>query len=118
MAASYRQTQTYNAPRDTLMRAVKFSLRRLPSKRVYEQESQTTIEVPMSFTSWGEVIEVRVTEGCEVSVFSKCFWSLQYMDWGKNKQNVQFIFDWIDDYLELTSGILSSGAKLKAEQDR
>lgn len=52
-----------------------------------------------SLSSWGEVITITLTpvgeEQVKVEVLSKCGFPLQLFDWGKNKENVNAIMQYI-----------------------
>jgi hypothetical protein len=53
----------------------------------------------VTFTSWGEKITVTLTpiapNAVRVDVHSECGMPTQVIDWGKNKQNISAIFNYI-----------------------
>ena len=54
----------------------------------------------MTFTSWGEKITITLTRidnmSTSLTILSECGMPTQVIDWGKNRQNVCNIFEYID----------------------
>ena len=57
----------------------------------------------VTFTSWGEKITITLTPRSEnltsVVILSECGMPTQFIDWGKNKSNVNNIFKYIEQTL-------------------
>lgn len=53
----------------------------------------------VTFTSWGEKITITLSEtapsNVRIDVHSECGMPTQIIDWGKNKQNISAIFEYI-----------------------
>lgn len=56
---------------------------------------------PANFWSWGEDIQIRVSEEGQVRISSVCTLFLQIFSWGKNKRNVRRLFEVIHQEAEL-----------------
>ncbi len=52
-------------------------------------EHRLEFSVPLSWSSWGEILQVEFEDGA-IRVRSSCA-SLQALDWGKNAQNVDAV---------------------------
>ena len=107
MAANYRNTKTYPFP-------IGWFVERMRSIPTAGLNLNLQSEVPVmggvafhltsgiSFTSWGERVQVTLTNGgpqTTVDVFSECSLPTQVVDWGKNKENVNKIIYYLEQGL-------------------
>ncbi len=53
--------------------------------------------VPVSFFSWGERITIEFLGRGELRVTSRCAMPTQWIDWGKNKGNVEKFLDELEE---------------------
>lgn len=102
MAANYNETRIYNIPFETVI----YKLDYLPAYLKYQMTAKQQINMGMaysfshgiSFTSWGESITINVfslQQGTQISIWSECSFPTQLIDWGKNRSNVDEIFNYI-----------------------
>lgn len=55
-------------------------------------------KIGMSFISWGENLMAEITgdeHQAEIQVTSSSSWPMTLFDYGKNKQNVDRVLDWV-----------------------
>jgi hypothetical protein len=75
-------------------------------KNSNEANGSIEAEKDISVRSWGEKIKITVTSsnaGSQVNVESRSAYSLQAVDWGKNKENVQRILTDLDNRVATSS---------------
>jgi hypothetical protein len=103
METRFRDSKIVDANRSSAIAGLNYALRRLPVVRVVWSDGDTrvTCNVGMSGWSWGERLTMRFGDDGELSVESVCRFPLQLFDWGKNERNVELIYEWIGEYLEL-----------------
>lgn len=106
MAANYRQTIVLNASMDQTLNVLRS--REFCSELNVELKSENKTQSGvwfrfhhgMTMTSWGEKITVTLTPTSyvqtNVEAFSECGMPTQIVDWGKNKQNVCNILEYIE----------------------
>lgn len=105
MAAKYRQSISLNASVEQILAVIKNMDFFKKFNIDYNGEDHTSAGVVFKFdhgitaTSWGEKITITITsvspQQIGIEVFSKCSNPLQVFDWGKNKQIVCGILDYI-----------------------
>ena len=106
MAANHRQSVTFNAAPGqilTVLRDHAFCATLnldLKSENPSPQGVWFRFHHGATFTSWGEKITITLTavsaNATLVDVFSECGMPTQIADWGKNKQNVCNILEYIE----------------------
>jgi hypothetical protein len=103
LAASAKDSRRIAADRDAITAGLRYALRRLPVVRVVWSDGDPLVAcvTGMNPWSWGERVKIRLGDGGELSVESTCRFPLQVFDSGKNERNVQLIYEWIEEYLEL-----------------
>ena len=110
MAASYQNTYTMNADMEVICRVIKSPAFASTLNVVFKSENPSTAGVwfrfhhGATFTSWGEKITItlsRMNEGLtRVEIHSECGMPTQVVDWGKNKQVVCNVYEYIEKHLE------------------
>ena len=102
MARKAEDARTFEVGQDTLRKAVRYALLRIGAVVVSQDSNDMIIaRLPLSWCSFGEKTEIRLGEGGRVSAVSTSTWPLTLFDWGKNRRNVYFFFEWISDFIEL-----------------
>ena len=107
MAANYQTMNTYNAPyqqiRDMLMDPTFCTF----NKFSFKVESPTYegyilyFKNGVNFSSWGEEIQINITQlpgdpsKSNVVIRSECALPTQIVDWGKNKENVNKVINYL-----------------------
>jgi hypothetical protein len=91
--AKYSTTATFNASPDAVMAAVADVLQRDFHIRATQIPGGLSGSIGISLLSWGEKLSVTVDgtgpQGTAVTVNSKSAVVLQFIDYGKNRRNVQ-----------------------------
>lgn len=76
---------------DLIHIATKDVIHDAPNLRVeHESSSQTTLRCGINLWSWGERI-ILTPEQRSIRIVSQCRFPLQFIDWGKNRKNVEII---------------------------
>ena len=106
MAASYQQTYNINAGMQAICDTIRSKgfADKLNTEIKAENPTQTgvwyRIHHGASFTSWGEKITITLTplseSATQVNIHSECGMPTQVVDWGKNKQVVCNIYEYIE----------------------
>ena len=105
MAASYSDTRLFNVPVQAMINLFRspffISSLRYKFNGEYPSPYYTVFNFThgVSLASWGEKITVNVSvlqnNTVSVTVTSECSESFQFVDWGKNNDNVHAIFTFI-----------------------
>jgi len=53
----------------------------------FHTDNMIYVKSKVNMWSWGEKIEIKLHDN-SITIKSKCFFPLQCVDWGKNKENV------------------------------
>ena len=103
MAAHAKETRKFDASRQDIISGLKYALRRMLVVRVVWADNNAGVDYVhgINVWTWGDKVQVRISEGGEVTVNSRCRFPFQIFDWGKNQRNAQLVLDWIAEYLEL-----------------
>lgn len=93
MANKYSTTVTFNAAPDAVLAAAADVLQRDFRVRASQGTSGVSGSTRMSFLSWGENLSVSVDgagpQGTSVTVRSASVMPLQFIDYGRNRRNVE-----------------------------
>ena len=102
MAKRVERTRRFSVGREVLEKAVPYALRRVGAVQVHrESTGVTTARMRVNWCSWGEAMEVQIGDGGDVRAVSRCTFPTQIIDWGKNRRNLERLFGWMDDFIEL-----------------
>ena len=105
MAAKHQQTYTMNAGMQaicTVIRSADFASRlrtEIKSENTTDTGVWFRIHHGASFTSWGEKITITLSplseNSTQVTILSECGMPTQVIDWGKNKQVVCNVYEYL-----------------------
>jgi hypothetical protein len=100
MAKQVQSKRKFEQSNAEINEALKYALHRmnLTGSIVPGDETIIQIKVPINIWSWGETVDIRVRQSGEVEITSTCSNSIQIVDWGKNKQNIETISTCMDEY--------------------
>lgn len=90
MGARYQATARYSGTRADIVRASEEVAAQsgFKVKEVNPDGGSIRARAGFSFRSWGENISVHVDDAGTVQVTSECLMPTQFVDYGKNKSNV------------------------------
>jgi hypothetical protein len=86
-------TRSLNLERDRLVHVVSETLTRLGWDYQNLLPSHFTVNVPPSWTSWGERMTITVNADGNISAKSESRLVTQCLDWGKNQENIDIFFN-------------------------
>jgi hypothetical protein len=94
LTASYSQTATFSGTADRLLTdVVKILENGWRPRRLTKHQDSVSARIPLSWRSWGDDLDVRVThedaESVTVTVTSTAVLKTTLIDWGKNQSNVK-----------------------------
>jgi hypothetical protein len=94
LTASYSQTATFSGTADRLLTdVVKILEKGWRPRRLTKHQHSVSARIPLSWRSWGDDLDVRVThedaESVTVTVTSTAVLKTTLIDWGKNQSNVE-----------------------------
>src|SRR4051794_14337672 len=82
----------YSRSRDELLDAIEDALDDLRWPYHYTGKAELSVSFSLTFGSWGERMTIAAHKDGTINVRSACVFPLQWIDWGKNQQNVdQFL---------------------------
>ncbi len=67
------------------------SLDTLPFTVKRKDADKVVLKAGWSVWSWGENIKIDFSDNKSVTIISKCVFPLQWIDYGKNKENVELL---------------------------
>lgn len=94
MTAKFEESKTYDLDKDQLIENIKDALEacRFKIKSIDENAGTIRAITRLSLWSWTEKIDIKVGDMGSVMVKSECSLPSQFIDWGKNKRNVNTFF--------------------------
>lgn len=78
---------------DEFREKLKRVLAELPFLILRQDNDRIILKVGWTIWSWGENIIIDLSKNGQVTVLSKCVFPLQCIDYGKNKENVELLFE-------------------------
>ena len=102
MGKSVQQKRQLDKSSEEIKDALKYALRqmKLSGSLVPGEETKVQAKVPASFWSWGETVDIHIQESQEVEMTSSCNLPFQFIDWGKNKANINKLFNHMDEFFK------------------
>lgn len=93
----------FNAAPEALNKAVRYAFRRVNAKDVLwsEDNSHAAARIGFSWRSLGESVDVEIGGNGNVLISSSGRFTVQVFDCGKNRENIEQIFSWMEEYLEI-----------------
>ena len=94
--AYFAERRTFDLQQDELVAVVKAALAILGWSSEVLSGGEFLAAIPFSGWSWGEKLKVGILPGGVLQVESKCVYVGQWIDFGKNRSNVETFFAFIE----------------------
>ncbi|MCY2926420.1 MAG: hypothetical protein NT031_13460 [Planctomycetota bacterium] len=94
-------SRDFRATPNQLRAAIRHALDLLAARDIVwsNGDRNVTAKLPMNFWSFGERLNIAITDNSRVSISSACAWPAQVVDWGKNQKNCEILFQHIAEFL-------------------
>lgn len=103
LTSTFEDTRPLEAPREVIFRFALIAAEECRFKvRISNQKvGFIRLRTRTSFWSWGEYVDIKITEAGVVRIKSRCVLPTQLVSWGKNRGNVQRLFEIIEQEVAL-----------------
>ena len=101
MSAHASLSRVYRHSEDEIRAAVQHALNLMDARDVQwlHGGKATSAKLRMNFWSFGERLQIAITEGGKVTAQSECVMPTQVFDWKKNQRNLSVLFEHVSEYL-------------------
>ena len=89
----------YSRSRDVLLDAIEDVLNDLGWSYGYTGKAELCVSFAITFGSWGERMTIAVHKDGTIDVRSASVFPLQWIDWGKNQQNIEQFLQRLENVL-------------------
>ena len=101
MAHSARLSRDFRFSPSDLRSAVQHALRLTDAQDINWSNGDRNVSarLKMNFWSFGERLQIAISDESRLSALSQCVWPGQIFDWGKNERNLTVFFQHVAEYL-------------------
>lgn len=94
--ARFAASRTFDLQPDELVTVVQAALAQLGWPVEVRSDRSWCASIPLSGRSWGEKLKAEILPGGVLNAESKCAYAGQWLDFGKNRNNVETLFAFVE----------------------